>query len=492
MSIVLPISPHQETIKMLIKAKHFLEHAKQHAVLDNDFDIMISIHNLDNAIEYMLRILIRHLDIEEATGQTISTCELAQLIGIIQKFLRDSSAGVSLSYVQEIKMIRELRNMVQHAMILPIKELESYLIYGEKFFEKSLEKFFGLSINEVSYGILIKNDFIKDKIILSENKCKEGNYLETVVACRDAFNYANFIYNNDFLHRIERAPAFAEIKDSHNNLFSYLKTIDDRISMNAVNVDIKKYLHFLKYIDCIPREYQEDWHSSTVLQRPWEKSDADFCYNFVTNTILQWEIEELPSIINHTENDSTFPPVKFIERIEGINITERFAEYGCHYFLGDCSARLFYVNKDGWSQLKPSLEKRILKFESERYVAQNMNLHISNYKSIKSYDINLKMHDPAIWEVIIRYEDIPFTHKDLMHEEGVNIDIATKQDLLLEGLSPQTADTILNFLRSYKCIDCVGTALELYDKIDLDPNTINANLYSAKLLEHLSSFIAEI
>ena len=92
MSLNLPKKPEGDIMKMLIRANQFLEHAKTHAQSGSDFDIMIAIHNLDNAIEYMLRILIRHLEIEEATGKTIVTCELAQLIGEVEKFLRDNSA----------------------------------------------------------------------------------------------------------------------------------------------------------------------------------------------------------------------------------------------------------------------------------------------------------------------------------------------------------------------------------------------------------------
>ena len=81
MSLNLPKRPEGDIMKMLIRANQFLEHAKKHAQNGSDFDIMIAIHNLDNAVEYMLRILIQHLEIEEITGKTIVTCELAQLIG---------------------------------------------------------------------------------------------------------------------------------------------------------------------------------------------------------------------------------------------------------------------------------------------------------------------------------------------------------------------------------------------------------------------------
>ena len=387
MPITLPRSPDEETLKMLIKANHFLEHAKQHAYLDNEFDTMIAIHNLDNAIEYTLRILIIHLDIEEATGKTINTCELAQLVGEIQRYLKDNSTQ-SLSYVQQIKMIRELRNMVQHAMILPIKEMQTYLRYGEKFFEKTLIKFFGITSNDIRYSTLIKSETIKEQLLIAEEKMNSGNYLESIVASRDAFDYANFIYNNNYTHRIERAPALSEIKNTSFYLYNYLKNIDEKISLDMACVDINKYKRYMEYIDYIPSEYQADWHGNSVLQRPWEKGDAEFCYLFVANVILQWEISDYNPIHTsykpiHSSNENV--PYKFIEKVCGVNTGEIFEEYECRYIMEDESALLFYCNENGIDKIKNGLKNEIITREFMRHYGENLDFHytracLNNYK----------------------------------------------------------------------------------------------------------------
>ena len=76
--IELPLAPTPDIMELLIKAKHFLEHAMIHAQTGNSFDSMIAIHSLDNSIEYLLRILIKHLEIEEKTGKTINTPEFGR------------------------------------------------------------------------------------------------------------------------------------------------------------------------------------------------------------------------------------------------------------------------------------------------------------------------------------------------------------------------------------------------------------------------------
>ena len=122
--IELPVTPTPHIMELLIKAKHFLEHATMHAQTGNSFDSMIAIHSLDNSIEYLLRILIKHLEIEEKTGRTINTPELMGLFSEVDKFLKESTQlngkRVGLPFENEIRQLRVLRNNVQHGLILPI------------------------------------------------------------------------------------------------------------------------------------------------------------------------------------------------------------------------------------------------------------------------------------------------------------------------------------------------------------------------------------
>lgn len=55
-TIICPKMPDMITLKQLIRANLFIEHARSHTLSGNEFDNMIAIHNLDNAVEYILRI----------------------------------------------------------------------------------------------------------------------------------------------------------------------------------------------------------------------------------------------------------------------------------------------------------------------------------------------------------------------------------------------------------------------------------------------------
>lgn len=473
MSLELPKKPEGDIMQMLIRANQFLEHAKSHAQSGNDFDVMIAIHNLDNAVEYMLRIIIKHLDIEEATGKTISTCELAQIIGDVQKFLRDNSAP-QLSYVQELKLIRELRNMVQHAMINPATDAKMYLNYAEKFFDKSLAKYFGLTKAELRFSTLITNDIMKEKIKQAEKKIEEGKFLEAIVESRDAFDYARFIYDSEFKGRIWNAPSLTEIKSSYNNLYRMLEDMNESIKLNSLNISMSKYSHYCEYIRCIPREYQADWSSNTVLQREWNKQDAEFCYLFVANALLDWQIHHMEPIQTIEDEEQVYT---FSEKICGVETKKHFVRRCCTYALENQMAELFYVStKDDLEALKEGCSRGIVCQENCRWFVDTLQMHYKGLIQVTNFDYRLVMNNPATWEVIAFYDDVPFTRKNMLDDSFVDID-----GELDNGMD----ETVKTIIKEYVPLDSVEKAKELHVKLQETGSEYLHEMYSSALVQKL-------
>ena len=474
MSQNMPKRPDKDIMKMLIRANQFLEHAKNHAQSGSDFDIMIAIHNLDNAIEYMLRILIRHLDIEEITGKTISTCELAQLIGEVQKFLKDKEYP-GLSHVKELKMIRELRNMVQHAMINPAGDIKVYLNYGENFFEKSLMKYFAIRKAELRLSTLIKSKVLQERIKNAEEKMDENNFLESIVQSRDAFDYAKFLYCTQMRGRLWNAPALSEIKESYSNLYMMLEDMNESIILNSMNINMSQYIHYSEYIDCIPREYNADWSGNTVLQREWNRSDAEFCYLFVANVILDWENHHMEPIQSFEVEES---PYALSERLCGIETIENFVEKSCRYALEEKTARLFYVSsKTSVDTLKEAATKKILCAENKRWVFDRLQMHYTELKEVISFDSRFVMNNPPTWEVIVFYNDIPFTEKNMLEDTNISID---------DEYHEQVDENTRKIIKEYMPLDSIEKAKELKKRLQ-EVNIENVNMmYSDELVRRLT------
>lgn len=407
--IELPIKPSVEVMKMLIKAKYFLNHAIGHSEKNNDFDLMISLHSLDNSIEYLLRIIIRHLDIEEKTGRTINTAELAALFGEVDKFLKEKTikdnVPVRLSFELEIKKIRELRNNVQHGIILPITEIQTFLDYGIRFYDRTLKKIFGINYGEVNYSTLITDAHIKQLLLDAENKIGEGKYLESIVSCRDAFDYAYFVFHQHTSQNIAKAPALTELKNTSINLYYYVQEIDRKLQMTSLKVDISKYEHYHDYISHIPKEYCAHWNGNAVMQREWNKNDTDFCYTFVSEAILMWQLNKNERLyeVDLSDIDNRV----WIESFNEFIIPSEFKDYHCRYIndTGD-NAYLFYVGESDINSIMEIKKDEVYTYKSQYFYKGELKNITTMKVIISAIDINFIMNQPVIWEVIICYKEI--------------------------------------------------------------------------------------
>ncbi|MCL2840085.1 MAG: hypothetical protein FWE05_04865 [Defluviitaleaceae bacterium] len=455
--IILPQLPAEETMKTLIKAKGFLEHSRHHYLLGGEFDVMISIHNLDNAIEYMLRILIRHLDIENITGKTINSCELSVLVGDIQKFLKDNT-NANLSYVMEIKKIRELRNLVQHAMILPVAELKTYLVYGEKFFETCLSKFFGISVNEIQFSTLIENDVLKQMLVDAEKQIDNGSYLEAIANCRNIFEYAYFLNSRESSQRIARAPLFSKLKNIDNDLYYYLAEIDKNLDISTSGINLAHYKHFYRYIQHLPKEYCADWNGNTVLQRAWEKEDANFCYSFAANAVLNWEKNKINSVFDYTTLGDKYNSETILN---DLIITDD--DYVCSYIDEnvDSYAELLYVNGDLMSLLKRGLQANdIYLLGSNSYKNGSLNSVFERYVRLNHFHIKLVVNLPEIWEVTLNYTIIPFAYC-MLKGDTFDIDSFTPSLLKEMGVEEDAVNGIIDFISENDAKEKIKKSFEI-------------------------------
>lgn len=131
--VTLPNSPDADILARLVRAKQFLEHAKSHAACGTDFDFMIATHGADNAIEFTLKLVADHVRYEEVSGCALPESELAQIAGVLSKFLKKSH-NITLPYFQDIKALRQIRNLVQHGSFAPGADVTRQMTIADRFF----------------------------------------------------------------------------------------------------------------------------------------------------------------------------------------------------------------------------------------------------------------------------------------------------------------------------------------------------------------------
>lgn len=482
--IELPLAPSPHTMELLIKAKHFLEHAIMHARKENSFDSMIAIHSLDNSIEYLLRIIIKHLEIEEKTGKTINTSELMVVFSEVDKFLKEKTQlngkKIGLPFEMEIRQLRVLRNNVQHGLILPISELRMFIDYGERFFDKILGKIFGLTSHEIAYSTLIENREIKAHLISAETNIATGKFLDAIVACRDAFELGEFLFrhNSHYYNKMEVIP---RIKQESTELYHYIKSLEEEISLLGTNINSADYRLYRRYMDHIPGEYRAINSGYLVMQRDWEKKDADFCYAFVSRTILHWQLTQEKPL--YDVDVSGYPVYKHNIAISGISIQEIYAEKTCFYLGEEYIGRLMFVDNEVKEKLQNISPNQICYVENEIVNVDNGVIFkkYNDYVIIDAYEFNLILNNGPLWEFVFFYRSIPFT-SIIDREEQINI------DNILEYIpQDETEEKLKKIIIEFGTIDTVDRAFEL-ERMLSEEEIFSVKFrggYSAKLIATL-------
>ena len=456
--VELPVSATPEIMELLIKAKHFFEHATLHAQTGNSFDTMIAIHSLDNSIEYLLKIVIKHLEIEEKLSKTINTPELMAIFSEVDRFLKEytllDGRGTGLPYENEIRQLRTLRNNVQHGMILPVSELRSFIKYGDRFFEKILKKVFGLTIQEISYSTLIDTAEIKNHLIQAETRISEGKYLEAVVACRDAFELGEFLLRNHS-HHINKVAALPHIKKESMELYYYIQSLDEEISILGTNVSMSDYRQFIKYLDHIPSQYRASRSGYSVMQREWEKRDAEFCYAFAAQAILHWQLTQEKPL--YEVDMSGYPSHKRDLWINGVMLPEIYEEKSCIYLNDTGMGELRLITGETKSLLAGIKAGDICKLTTRNTVEKTGVIlnEFSEYIVVDTIEFNLVLNNGPLWELMIYYRIIPFTTR-------CNFDVEIDIDKIAEYTpSSETDMKAKALITEFGPINSIDRAFEL-------------------------------
>jgi len=397
--IVLPISPSAESLCLLLRARLMLTHALEHSSQSTEFDNMIAILGLDNTIEYILRSVSTHLDLESLTGKSFDIFDLASLASSINKALL-KFAHVRLPYIGEIKLLRQTRNLVQHGAVAPQADLERFSKITERFFDRVLQKVFGFSIRELKASCAIDNSLIKDYFKESEKHIENNDWLQSIVATRNAFENHYFNRVKGLNLSIGLYPALVHARQKKDISSYSWDVVKEELELSYLGVNTAEYRRFKEYLNHIPHEYcPEDSWGQIVMQRAWTREDAVFCYSFAVNTALRWQAREKERLYA-PRLDKEYV---FKETIGGISLGKK-SEAGCSYLYdSDDRVYLIYVEKDIKRRFSKLSSGRIYKYKTIRYVDERRESCHEEEIQILGMHSFLIVNEPERWAIVIWY-----------------------------------------------------------------------------------------
>ncbi len=462
--LILPITPSLDTLDLLVRAKLLLENALAKASNPSGVDPLIAMLGFDNVIEFLLRIISDHIDYETLTGKNFSETELSQMAGDINKLLKENDLG-NLPQFNNIKLLRKVRNLIQHGGLDPGNDLGRFTKITKTFFDEIVWKFFGMTSDNLAISSLINDDVVAGFLKNAEKLIEDEKFLESIVNCRDAFDNALFYRNKYNRHRIDSVPAVVELAKSSWLLKRYFESTEESINLLKYGVDSVKYDHFQEILLHIPYKLKADKSGNHVLQRKWNLNDAQFCYSFVSNQILKWENETVPPLYEDSEDDFFYAK----EYLDGVWLKNVMNESTMVYFDGDVSLHtlLFVTNNEMKNVFDSFQEGNTYEYVTEFLGEDRQTVERKTSSMIKVIHKSLKIitHNPVRWATALHLKQLPFTWKreDLINDHlqltSLSINEATNDELSkVLGLRSHICEQIISLREE-------GTKIQSLDQI---------------------------
>lgn len=413
METKLPIQPDKNTIQLLIRAKEFLEHAIRHSKGDSELDIMVAVHGLDNSIEYIMRILVYFFDVENENGVSLERSNLQQIVSEINKLLKNKF-NIRIPYSNDINLLRQTRNLVQHYIMNPDKEIDRLSNIAEKIFDFVLRKIFGLEKENLFYSSLINDPIIYDHIIKAENKNSKGAYLDAIVSLRDAFENSFYKYYKTLDIKLASIPAVLETEKTSSHLSYFLDKMTDEIILSRLSIDSKQFRKFQEYLDHIPGEYSVKKYGYTLMQRPWNRKDFNYCYQFVMDFIIKLQ-NQVNERLYKVELKNVYSMNMKIGKIDLSQILERACGF---MFEFEEEIEWFYADGKLMNDMRTLKMGKIYSFEISSF-ENNILKSLMTYKGkLLGMHEKLVTNNPERWEVMIWYNILPLTWKRIDYENS--------------------------------------------------------------------------
>jgi len=173
-----------ETTNKMILVKYLYEHAKQHASNNTSLDRIIAVHNLDNAIEWLLKDIALKIEVEIFDKKNKQYYNFHKLWEQINEKLSKSKKSLQLPLKEDIFGLHDLRNKVQHHANIPSQEdLQRYLSSSQEFINKSLKDIFNIDYDSLYLSSLIENKELRQKFTKAEEAFNKESYKECVDLC---------------------------------------------------------------------------------------------------------------------------------------------------------------------------------------------------------------------------------------------------------------------------------------------------------------------
>lgn len=283
------------TMKRLIIMKQIFSHGQEHRQKHAQMSNMLACHHYDLAVEMLLNIMGTEMGVKLPKDNDF--WKLWAEINIVFK----SKFNTDLPLRHEIQPLRYARNSIQHSGTVPSdSDVERFEGYARTFLDNTINKVFSIDYENIKLSELINDGTIKAYLVEAENLIRQNDFVGALEKISIVFEIGKrkaiqTIYENEWSEIIP-PYGFVEIEtalghSAVNDLLEAFKKVEGMLNMLALTLDYREYITFKKKSFRV--YYYPGLPEPKVIKDGIEvrtKEDAVFCYDFVLNSFITWEL----------------------------------------------------------------------------------------------------------------------------------------------------------------------------------------------------------
>jgi hypothetical protein len=230
--VVTGFSP--ETMLRFILVKHVLNKAGQSVSDGTDLDGVIAVQQMDFAIETLLKTVVsvlgppssydgapsdynhKKVDLESQRHKPSST--FPRLVDEVLALYRDSSKTIKkmdLPLRHEVMQLHDMRNSAQHNGVAPAQTtVRRELAVTTAFIESMLSEVFGISLDMVVRGSMLKSQKVRDSFVKAENALENGLISDAIIFADEAFQSGKSIVLSNSSNLALRLPDSYDLRSA--------------------------------------------------------------------------------------------------------------------------------------------------------------------------------------------------------------------------------------------------------------------------------------
>jgi hypothetical protein len=295
--------------RRLLLAKQLYLHGFDHSNRAGALDKMIAVHNFHNAIEIVLRAIMLHYEIRPDKELNI-TFEV--MLNDIYKFPAFKDQNKRLPYRQQLVMLNEERNHVQHHAIEPESStMEEWRVFTRRFLGQALDIFFELDFNNLSALDMVANDTLRVVLRESLSAIEENKLEKSVVLSKAAFDMMAsalwaFLPSQEIEIAVRTARRLQESRELEEMFGVLLEELHGGQYFASLLWSGISLLDLQKFRSCtqgVNINYSESGKAEVLLahELPEDTESVRWLHDFVVSTIVHWQTLGFPPSISESD-----------------------------------------------------------------------------------------------------------------------------------------------------------------------------------------------